>query len=110
VHFLGTCEKRTAQQKRLPKNNTFRPQRVSPAVNVYHLVAAAFGIDSRAEWSASKAMLADMPSRLEQPHKHHANFLKMGFKERMAVFPTAEEWADPIIFCILNCVVSLRYG
>jgi len=29
VHFLGTCEKRTAAQLRLPKKNVFRPQKKS---------------------------------------------------------------------------------
>ena len=29
VHFLGTCEKRTAAQWRLPEKNVFRPQNES---------------------------------------------------------------------------------
>ena len=29
MHFLGTCEKRTAEYKRLPKKNAFLPQKKS---------------------------------------------------------------------------------
>jgi hypothetical protein len=71
---------------------------LNTVANVYHLVAAALGVDSWAEWCASEAMMADMPSRLDTPHKHHDEFHSLQLAERLAVFPTPDEWDNPIPF------------
>jgi len=80
-----------------------RSENLNSVANVYHLVAEALGIDSWAERCTNKAMLADKPSSFELHHEHHADFIKMGLVERTAVFPTAEEWSDPITFYLSLC-------
>lgn len=71
---------------------------LNEVANIYHLIAAALGIDVWVEWCASEAMIADMPSRLDSAHKHHEKFKSLKLAEREAVFPTPKEWDDPISF------------
>ena len=76
----------------------------SPALaalaNIYHLVAAAINMDPWVEWASTKAMIADIPSRMGGlvEHEDLSRFHKLGLEQREAVFPSPSDWADPISF------------
>ena len=67
--------------------------------HVYHLVAAALRMDTWVEWCSTRAMLADIPSRFDDTkHEHRTRFDSLNLEHRTAVFPTLEQWSDPLTF------------
>ena len=67
--------------------------------HVYHLVAAALRMDTWVEWCSTRAMLADILSRFDDTkHEHRTRFDSLNLEHRIAVFPTPEQWSDPLTF------------
>ena len=65
---------------------------LADASNALHCAACGLRIDLWLEWVASKANLADVPSR---PTHDQGVLGRLGMREVRMVFPTREEWLDP---------------
>ena len=60
--------------------------------NALHCLTCGLRCDTWFEWVASKANLADVPSR---PERDWGVLRRLGMRRVELVFPTPAEWADP---------------
>ena len=67
---------------------------LADASNALHCAACGLHIDLWLEWVASKANLADVPSR---PTKDQGVLERLGMRQVRLIFPTEEEWRNPAL-------------
>ena len=67
---------------------------LADASNALHCAACGLHIDLWLEWVASKANLADVPSR---PTKDQGVLGRLGMRQVRLIFPTEEEWRNPAL-------------
>jgi hypothetical protein len=67
--------------------------------NMFHTVLAALQVDLWSEWVPSKANIADVPSRPDQPEKWT---VLEGMERVPLVFPTREQWNNHSLFLAMQ--------
>ena len=70
------------------------PSPWQPWANLFHLTAAALGIDCWIEWVNSEANLVDLPSRpAHRREQHYAD--RPVFLQRRMLFPAPSDYNNP---------------
>ena len=72
---------------------------LAAVANVFHCALAGLNANVWIEHANTKAMVADIPSRMQttSPHPDTELFRKLVPNERTAVFPSPAEWENPIL-------------